>query len=233
MLSDIEDTRHVSISKEPEANTMEEASEVLYRFHVSISDSAVSEHSKPSCQTCSISALLFAYKYKTNPNEMSLDGVSDQLFSQVLDSINEASENVHLNFKGRKDQLGPTDTLQANSHLGLDLVEDIEIDMSYLDTLVPYIFHIEPSQILLLYRMTRYKVLSILGSDDGQKILIFDPQWHWVTKKNSKKTSWYGAYLFCVLKKVEAIEEALFAVKQSCGRMLGTCKLAILDRKST
>ena len=204
---------------------------LIYRFHMTISNSAMSDRGRPYCSSCSLAALLFANKYKVSPCQLYSHLVTDELFSQIKKSIIEGTQICKVNFDQKTTHLEPKQTLLLCSDLHLKMVDEVSIDAMVTETMLHHIMNLEQDQIVLFYRMEHYKVLSMITTEDGQKVLIFDPQWHSETDRDGD-IHWYGAHLFCSGRTMENANIIMKIIRNYCGDMKGKIRLAVLKMNS-
>ena len=122
----------------------------LFQFHSSISQFSIDGRTDLS-SACAIISMLFAYKFikdpSTFPEYPSVWDVPDKVFDQVEEAIRQGNAEHDTNYHGMQVNLGPEEVKLMTAHLGVELVDQTDVDTREPHTLVDHVFNLKSNQV--------------------------------------------------------------------------------------
>ena len=217
-------------------------SKVIYRLHRDVSASGLqSQPGQPNA--CGIIAVLFADKMLKAPAAQLLmqsyypnvEYLTDEVFEMVFSSIQEGIDIYSLNFGSAKvpPQLETKEIMLLNSHLDRSIKDEqhYNFDRESGQVLVNCLMTLQVGEILLFYKMGKYKVISAICREDGRALYIFDCQRHTVIEPQTREKEEFGGFLYEVYRDCAPIVSCIVLIQKFSGEnfVLGNCTIATLE----
>ena len=183
--------------------------------------------SRNNTHACSLITLLFATKidHLTQWPFVRFLELAQILINEVYDivksAIQEGSDLYLANYGMKAQCLSAAEIVFLNRHLGLQLIEDIEIESMPAYTVTSYIMNLKAGQILLFIRMNKYNVWSAVRGNN-EDIIIFDCQ---STVRDGRLD---GGMIYNMRRNFFVVMQAITYIQDS-GGFEGIIKLAVVQ----
>ena len=143
----------------------------------------------------------------------------------------EAGFNMFMdNCKDSDQCLGLQDVLLLSSGMGVELKEEKVVHEYVIEVFADHLMSLTPGQILLLFRMNNYNVISAVCRKVNNDILIFDCLSHTETNHSTNEETEYGAFIYQILeRKANVVKRTLKLLEKHSGKMIGHCVIALLE----
>ena len=148
--------------------------------------------------------------------------LKNEVYEIVKSAIQEGSELYRASYSLQAHCLSAAEIVFLNRHLGLQLIEDIEIESMPAYAVTSYIMNLKAGQILLFIRMNKYNVWSAVRSNN-EDIIIFDCQ---STVRDGRLD---GGMIYHVYRDAVCVMRALMYIEDHSGGIEGTLKLALVQ----
>ena len=148
--------------------------------------------------------------------------LQNNVYETVKSAVQEGSDLYWANYGTQSQCLSAAEIVFLNRHLGLQLIEDIEIESRFAYIVTLYIMNLKTGQILLLIRMNEYNVWSAV-SNNNVDVIIFDCQ---STVRDGRLD---GGMIYHIRRNFLSVIEALIYIKDHSGGFEGITKLALVQ----
>ena len=158
------------------------------------------------------------------------DYLEDDVAEIVACSLDAGTSMYMDNCKDSDQYLELQDVLVLTAGMGVELKEEKQVHENVIGVFADELMSLKPGQILLVFRMSNYNVISAVCRKSNNDILIFDCLSHTVVDNSTNDETDYGAFIYQILeRKVDVVKRTLKLLERHSGNMKGDCIIALLE----